>query len=89
MGVYVGIMSGSIRQLKNDYWLLRVDQGRDPLTGRRIQASKTVSGNRKAAERALDELKFSIRNQMDHWFANPEVEVERALAAIQRSFAAS
>jgi len=25
----------------------------------------------------------------DHWFANPEVEVERALAAIQRSFAAS
>jgi hypothetical protein len=57
-------MSGSIRQLKNDYWLLRVDQGRDPLTGRRIQASKTVSGNRKAAERALDELKFSIRNQI-------------------------
>ena len=53
-------MSGSIRQLKENYWLLRVDQGRDPLTGRRIQASRTVSGNRKAAERALDELKFTI-----------------------------
>ena len=57
-------MSGSIRQLKSDYWLLRVDRGRDPLTGRRIQASKTVSGNRKAADRALDELKFTIRNQI-------------------------
>jgi very-short-patch-repair endonuclease len=25
----------------------------------------------------------------DHWFANPEAEVERALAAIQKSFAAN
>ena len=56
-------MSGSIRQLKNNYWLVRVDQGRDPLTGKRIQASKTVTGNRKSAERALDELKFTIHNK--------------------------
>jgi hypothetical protein len=56
-------MSGSIRQLKNNYWLVRVDQGRDSLTGKRIQASKTVTGNRKAAERTLDELKFTIREQ--------------------------
>ncbi len=61
--VYVGTMSGSIRQLKNNYWLVRVDQGRDSLTGKRIQASKTVTGNRRAAERALDELKFTIREQ--------------------------
>ena len=56
-------MSGSIRQIKASYWLVRVDQGRDPLTGKRIQASKTVRGNRKAAEFALDELKFSLREQ--------------------------
>jgi integrase len=56
-------MSGSIRQLKKNYWLIRVDRGRDPLTGKRIQASRTVTGNRKAAECALDELKFSIREQ--------------------------
>ena len=63
MWVYVGTMSGSIRQLEKNYWLVRVDRGRDSLTGKRIQASKTVRGNRRDAERLLDELKFEIRHQ--------------------------
>ena len=42
---------------------MRVDQGQDSLTGKRVHASKPVTGNRKAAERALDELKITIHNQ--------------------------
>lgn len=54
-------MSGSIRQIKKNYWLLRVDQGRDPISGKRIQASRTIRGTRRQAEDALDELRLEVR----------------------------
>jgi excisionase family DNA binding protein len=59
--VYVGPMNGSIRQIKKNYWLLRVDQGRDPISGKRIQASRTLRGTRRQAEDALDELRLEVR----------------------------
>jgi integrase len=53
-------MSGNIRQLKNGRWLARVEGGQDPLTGRRIQKSKTITGTRSDAKKVLQELQLEI-----------------------------
>ena len=53
-------MNGNIRQLENDKWLVRVEGGRDPVTGRRIQKSKTVSGNKRDAKKALLDLQLDV-----------------------------
>ncbi len=50
-------MSGTIRRGKRSgTWEVRVSVGRDPLTGRYRQVSRTVRGARRDAQRALAEL---------------------------------
>lgn len=53
-------MSGSIRRLKNGKWLVRIESGRDPVTGRRLQKSRTVDGTRRDARKALEELRREV-----------------------------
>jgi integrase len=53
-------MSGNIRQLKYGQWLVRVEAGRDPVTGRRIQKSKTVSGSKRDAKKCLQDLQAEV-----------------------------
>ncbi len=53
----LSLMRGSKRKLKENYWLLRIDRGRDPVSGKRIQASRTVRGTSRQAELALDEFR--------------------------------
>lgn len=47
---------GSKRKLKDGVWELRVDLGRDPITGRRKQLSRTFRGQARAADQALRDL---------------------------------
>jgi integrase len=49
-------MRGHLRQRKRGAWELVVDVGRDPLTRRRRQLSRTFRGTKRAAERALSTL---------------------------------
>lgn len=44
---------GSIKLVRDGVYRLRVDAGRDPLTGRRLQPSRTVYGSRRDAQVAL------------------------------------
>jgi integrase len=41
---------------RKDYWEISVDAGRDPITGRRQRVRRGISGGRRAAETALNEL---------------------------------
>ena len=54
-------MSGNIRQLRNGQWLVRVEAGRDPVTGRRIQKSKSVAGSKRGAKKALLDLQAEVQ----------------------------
>ena len=49
-------MRGSKRKLKEGVWELRVDLGRDPITGKRKQVSRTFRGPARAADQALRDL---------------------------------
>lgn len=49
-------MSGSIRERAPGTWELRVSTGRDPLTGKYPQVTRTFRGNKTAARRALAAL---------------------------------
>lgn len=49
-------MQGHLRERKPGVWELIVPLGRDPLTGRRRQRSKTVRGTKRDAQRALRDL---------------------------------
>ena len=53
-------MRGSITQRSKGSWCLKIDEPRDPLTGKRHQHTETVRGTRKDAERRLTELKHSL-----------------------------
>ena len=44
---------GSIKLVRAGVYRLRVDAGRDPLTGRRLQPSRTVYGSRREAQETL------------------------------------
>jgi integrase len=46
----------NIRQVRIGVWEIRVDTGRDPVTGRRRQRSKTVVGTRRDAQRVANEM---------------------------------
>ena len=46
-------MRGTLREKRPGYWELRVQRGRDPLTGQHGQASRTFRGSRLEAEKAL------------------------------------
>jgi len=49
-------MRGSIRQRKNGSWELRVSVGRDALTGKYLYVSRTATGGKRDAQRALGQL---------------------------------
>ena len=58
--VFVGTfrsMHGHIRQLGPGRYLVRISAGRDPVTGKRSQPSRTIHGSRRDAELALAELR--------------------------------
>jgi hypothetical protein len=43
-------MTGSIRKRSKDSWEVRINLGRDPLSGVRRQRSETIRGNKRDAE---------------------------------------
>jgi integrase len=49
-------MSGNLRLLRSGVWEARINAGRDPITGRRRQVSRTVYGTKRDAQRALNEM---------------------------------
>ncbi|WP_251198051.1 tyrosine-type recombinase/integrase [Anaerotardibacter muris] len=48
---------GSIIKLGRDHWRVRVDYGKDPLTGKRQVVSKTIHGTKADARRLRDKLR--------------------------------
>jgi len=74
-------MRGTLREKRPGYWELRVQVGRDPLTGQHGQASRTFRGTRWEAEKALAAFyvevveqpsappgKRSMSELLDAWF---------------------
>ena len=67
-------------------WLLRVYDGRDPATGKRVYRNQTIHGSRAAAEQALERMRAariprpqsdsSLDEYLDWWLA---VAVDRKL----------
>ena len=49
-------MSGEMRQRRPGVWEVRLEAGRDPVTGRRLQISRSVTGTKRDAQKALNEL---------------------------------
>lgn len=49
-------MSGGIRQLRPGVWEVRLEAGRDPVSGRRRQISRSVTGSKREAQKVLNEL---------------------------------
>ena len=49
-------MSGSLRQKTKRVWEVRFDGGRDPLTGRRRQISRSVRGSKRDAQQVMNAL---------------------------------
>jgi len=49
-------MSGGMRQRRPGVWEVRLEAGRDPVTGRRLQISRSVTGTKRDAQKALNEL---------------------------------
>lgn len=56
------VMAGSMRQRGTESWELRVHVGRDPETGKKQYATKTVRGSRREAERALARLVADVED---------------------------
>jgi integrase len=53
-------MSGGIRQMGPGVWEVRIDAGRDPVTGRRRQKAKWVHGSKRDAQRVLNSLASEV-----------------------------
>jgi integrase len=49
-------MSGSIWSPGPGKWIARIDTGRDPVTGKRRQKTRTITGTRRDAQRILNEM---------------------------------
>lgn len=51
-------MRGTVRAVKGRerYWEIAVDAGRDPINGRRLRVTRGVSGGKRDAEQALNQL---------------------------------
>jgi hypothetical protein len=49
-------MRGGLREEQPGVWEVRIEAGRDPVTGRRRQLSRTVRGTKQEAERVLNAL---------------------------------
>ncbi len=53
-------MSGGIRQMGPGVWEVRIDAGRDPVSGRRRQKAKWVHGSKRDAQRVLNSLASEV-----------------------------
>jgi len=53
-------MRGSIRQRSKGSWEVCIDIGRDPATGKRLRHFENVKGNKKDAQRRLNDLLYSL-----------------------------
>jgi integrase len=49
-------MSGNLRLLRPGVWEARIDAGRDPVTQRRRQISRSVKGSKREAQKVLNEM---------------------------------
>jgi len=49
-------MRGGLREKRPGVWEVRVEGGRDPVSGRRRQISRSVHGNKRAAQKVLNAL---------------------------------
>jgi integrase len=49
-------MRGGLRERTPGVWEVRVEAGRDPVSGRRRQISKTVRGTKRQAEQVLNKI---------------------------------
>ena len=49
-------MSGTLREKTPGNWEVRFEAGRDPVTGRRRQLSRSVLGNKRKAQETLNSL---------------------------------
>jgi integrase len=49
-------MSGSIWSPRHGVWVARIDAGRDPVTGKRRQISRTIRGSKRDAQKVLNEM---------------------------------
>src|SRR5689334_5656045 len=73
-------MSGTLREGRRaGTWELRVAVGRDPLTGKYRQISRTVSGSRREAQNALAALSVEVA-QGGHAGSAGDVTVNELLA---------
>ena len=50
-------MTGHIRKIDEGKWFVRISAGKHPITGKRIQKSRVVSGNRTVAIKVLHDLR--------------------------------
>jgi hypothetical protein len=80
----VGTVRGTMRAVKgrDGYWELAVEDGRDPLTGRRTRVVQGFRGTKRQAEAALNELvtevsagrastvSVTFRDLLDRWLDN-------------------
>lgn len=53
-------MRGGVRERSPGVWEVRAEAGRDPVTGRRRQVSRTVRGTKRAAQKTLNALLAEI-----------------------------
>jgi integrase len=53
-------MGGSLWSPTSGVWIARIDAGRDPLSGKRRQISRTVKGNKREAQKVLNEMAGEI-----------------------------
>lgn len=51
-------MAGHIRKRYKSSWVVTVDLGRDPITGKRIRKQRSVKGTRRDAEKVLRQLEY-------------------------------
>jgi integrase len=56
LSCYVGSMSGSIRSREPGVWEARISAGRDPVTGKQRQISRTIRGSKRNAQKVLNEM---------------------------------
>src|SRR5437899_2585888 len=91
-------MTGSVRQRAPGSWELRVHAGRDPLTGRKRYAQRTVKGTKREAEAALARLvtevgdgahapvrEGTVRELLERWFAHGEADWSPTVVRSYRS----
>jgi len=94
----MGAVIGSVRQRAPGSWELRVHTGRDPLTGRKRYAHRTVNGTKREAQAALARLvtevgdgahaperEGTVGELLERWFAHGEADWSPTVVRSYRS----